>query len=120
MPDKIVLKGLKVYGYHGVSRTEREQGQHFIVDVEASLDLREAGESDLLGRTLDYDSLIKEVQRIVSMERYTLLEALAQRIAETVLERPQIYSVFVRVSKPKPPIEADLEAVQVEIQRGRV
>ncbi len=120
MADKIIVDGLRIYGYHGVSRTEREQGQHFIVDVEASLDLREAGESDLLGRTLDYDGLIKEIQRIVSMERYTLLEALAQRIADAVLERPQVYSVLIRVSKPRPPIEADLQAVKVEIQRGRV
>lgn len=120
MPDKIIVRGLKVYGYHGVTRPEREQGQHFVVDVEAMLDLKEAGESDLLGRTLDYDSLIKELQRIVSMERYTLLEALAQRLADTVLERPQVYSTIVRVSKTQPPIEADLDSIQVEIQRGRV
>jgi len=63
--------------------------------------------------------LIKEVQRIISMERYTLIEALAQRIADVVLERDQIYSVVVRVAKPKPPIEADLESVQVEITRNR-
>lgn len=120
MADKIILSGLRIYGYHGVTRSEREQGQHFIVDLEASLDLKEAGETDLLGRTLDYDSLIKEVQRIVSLERYTLLEALAQRIADAALEKPQIYTVTVRVSKPKPPIEADLEAVKVEITRGRM
>lgn len=120
MSDRIVIKGLKVFGYHGASRVEREHGQHFIVDIESSLDLHEAGSTDLLGRTLDYESLIKEVQRIISMERYTLLEALAQRIADYVLERPDIVGVLVRVSKTKPQIEADLEAVQVEISRGRL
>lgn len=117
--DKIIIRGLRVYGYHGVTRAEREQGQHFVVDVEASLDLREAGETDLLGRTTDYDSLVKDIHRIVSLERYTLLEAVAQRIADTALERPQIFSVTVRVAKPQPPIEADLEAIEVEITRGR-
>lgn len=119
MADKIIIKNLKVFGYHGVNRIEREHGQHFIIDVECRLDLVEAGVSDLLGKTLDYDSLIKEVQRVVSMERYTLLEALAQRIADVTLERPQVFSVTVRVSKPTPPIEADLDSVTVEIQRSR-
>ena len=119
MSDKIVIKGLKVFGYHGVTRIEREHGQHFIVDVEVRLDLREAGSSDLLGKTLDYDSLVKETQRVISMERYTLIEALAQRIADVALERPTVQSVLVRVAKPTPPIEADLESVIVEIVRHR-
>lgn len=119
MADKITIKQLKVFGYHGVNRIEREHGQHFIIDVECRLDLAEAGATDLLGKTMDYDSLIKDVQRIVSMERYTLLEALAQRIADITLERPQVYAVTVRIAKPTPPIEADLEAVEVEISRSR-
>lgn len=119
MPDKITIDSLKVFGYHGVNRIEREHGQHFIVDVECRLDLSEAGVTDLLGKTLDYDSLIKDIQRVVSMERYTLLEALAQRIAEVTLSRPMIYSVVVRVAKPSPPIEADLGSVSVEITRTR-
>jgi 7,8-dihydroneopterin aldolase/epimerase/oxygenase len=117
--DKIIIKGLRVFGYHGVSRIEREHGQHFLVDAECRLDLLEAGHTDLLGKTLDYDSLVKEIQRIVSMERYTLLEALAQRIADVALEHQQIFSVIVRVAKPTPPIEADLQSIQVEIQRSR-
>lgn len=119
MADKIVIRGLKVFGYHGADRIEREHGQHFTVDVEASLDLKEAGFSDLLGQTLDYGSLVKELQRAIAMERYTLIEALAQRLADIVLAHEQVHTVFVRVAKPKPPIEADLEAVQVEIQRRR-
>lgn len=120
MSDKIIIKGLKVFGYHGVSRVEREHGQHFIADVEVSLDLREAGRTDLLGQTMDYDSLIKEMKRIMSMERYTLIEALAQRIADVILERREVTSATIRISKPRPPIEADIESVQVEITRSRL
>lgn len=119
MSDKILIKSLKVFGYHGMTRIEREHGQHFVIDVECRLDLREAGISDLLGKTMDYDSLIKDIQRIVSMERYTLLEAVAERIAEIALQPPGVYSVIVKVAKPKPPIEADIEAIQVEIQRSK-
>lgn len=119
MADKIILSGLRVFGYHGVGRAEREQGQHFLIDVEARLDLFDAAASDALGKTVDYGGLVKDIQRVVSMERYSLIEALAQRIAELVLERPQVNSVVVRVAKPNPPIEADIGSVQVEIYRGR-
>lgn len=73
-----------------------------------------------MGDTLDYDPLLKEVTRIVSSERYTLLEALAQRIADAVLESPLAYSVVVRVKKPNPPIDAEVSSVGVELRRGRV
>lgn len=119
MSDKIFINGLRVFGYHGVNRIEREHGQHFVVDIEARLDLREAGTTDLLGTTLDYDSVIKKVQHVVAHERYTLIEALAERISDVILEIPEVYATTIRVAKPKPPIEADLESVQVEIQRGR-
>lgn len=120
MPDKILIESLKVFGYHGASREEREQGQDFLIDLEIDADLTSAAKSDLLGETLDYDPLIKEVRRIVSGERYTLLEALAQRIADVVLESPLAYSVVVRVKKPSPPIDADMSSVGVEIRRGSV
>lgn len=119
MSDKIFINGLRVFGYHGVNRIEREHGQHFVVDIEARLDLREAGTTDLLGSTLDYDSIIKKVQNVIAHERFTLIEALAERISEVILENPEVYATTIRVAKPKPPIEADLESVQVEIQRGR-
>lgn len=115
--DEIVINGLRVFGYHGVNETEREQGQYFVVGVAAAMDLKRAGASDLLDETVDYSDLVKDIERIVSTERYSLLEALAERIAGAVLEHPQVRSVTVKVAKPDPPIEADLESVQVVITR---
>lgn len=119
MPDRILIESLKVFGYHGVTREEREQGQDFLIDMQIDADLTTAAKTDLLGDTLDYDPLLKEVRRIVSGERYTLLEALAQRIADAALENPLAYSVVVRVRKPNPPIDADVASVGVEVRRGR-
>ncbi|MGH2767942.1 MAG: dihydroneopterin aldolase [Candidatus Methylomirabilales bacterium] len=119
MTDKILIKGLRVFGHHGVHQSERERGQDFLVEVEAEVDLEGAGRTDDLADTVDYGSLIMDVQRVVSSERYRLLEALARRIAETVLERPSVSSVTVRVLKRGPPTEAELEAVGVEIERRR-
>lgn len=119
MADRIVVRGLRVSGHHGVTVEERERGQTFVVDVEAHVDLAEAGRTDRLDATVDYRALVEEVRRIVSEERYSLIEGLAERIAAAVLGDPRVRTAVVRVSKPEAPIGADLETVLVEIERSR-
>ena len=41
--DKIILKGLVFFGYHGVHSAERQLGQRFVVDAELTVDLALAG-----------------------------------------------------------------------------
>jgi dihydroneopterin aldolase len=117
MTDKIVVERLRIFGHHGVGEEEQEAGQDFLIDVEISADLTQAGVSDVLEHTLDYSTIVKEIQRIVSTERYHLLERLADRIADAVLENPRALSVLVRVAKPDPPIDAQVDSVRVEIER---
>uniref|UniRef100_A0A3Q7IKQ1 Dihydroneopterin aldolase/epimerase domain-containing protein n=1 Tax=Solanum lycopersicum TaxID=4081 RepID=A0A3Q7IKQ1_SOLLC len=57
--DKLVLRGLKFHGYHGVKQEERKLGQKFLVDVDAWMDLRSAGESDCLSDTLSYTDIYR-------------------------------------------------------------
>ena len=45
--DKIFLKNLAFFGFHGVLQEEKNLGQKFFVDVELSLDLKEAGKSEI-------------------------------------------------------------------------
>ena len=119
MIDKIIISGLRVFGHHGVTEDERDRGQDFLIDVEISADLTRASSSDSIGDTLDYSGVVKEVQRIVSFERFHLLEALANRIADAALENTIALSVVVRIVKPEPPIDAELDSVGVEIRRWR-
>ena len=119
MGDRVVIEGLRAFGFHGVLPHEKERGQWFALDVEARLDLAGAGREDDLARTVDYGSLAREVRRIVESERYDLIEALAERVAGAVLERPAVESATVRVAKPCPPLDVDVRSVWVEIERSR-
>lgn len=119
MADRLGIEGLRVFAHHGVSHIEQERGQWFVVDVEAQLDLTEAGSSDALDATVDYGTLAREVRHIVAGERFLLLEALAHRIAEAVLARPRVRVTRVKVAKPMPPMDVDLESVWVQIERSR-
>ncbi|HHY40935.1 MAG TPA: dihydroneopterin aldolase [Syntrophaceticus sp.] len=117
--DRIILNGMQFYGYHGVMPAEQELGQPFIVDLEMYCDLQEAGERDDLSRTVDYSEVFALVQRIVTGERFQLIEALAERIAAEVLSGFPLSEVVVRVKKPHAPLKGIFTDVVVEIRRGR-
>jgi 7,8-dihydroneopterin aldolase/epimerase/oxygenase len=119
MPDQVAIDGLRAFGFHGVLPHEKERGQWFVVDVRARLDLAPAARDDDLTKTVHYGELARDVRRIVESERYDLIEALAERLARAVLERPSVQSTTVRVAKPCPPVEVDVSSVWVEIERSR-
>jgi dihydroneopterin aldolase len=119
--DRILLTGLAFYGRHGVLAAERELGGRFLVDVEASLDLRPAGQQDDLAATVDYSQLYEQVRAVVEGPPANLLEALAERIAQRLLDGfPRLAAVTVRVHKPAAPLAgAAVAAVAVEVHRER-
>lgn len=57
--DKLVLRGLKFHGFHGVKPEEKTLGQKFVVDVDAWMDLRKAGISDCLSDTISYSEIYR-------------------------------------------------------------
>ena len=119
--DRILLERMVFFGYHGVLRAERELGQRFVVDVEMRLDLRPAGLSDDLSQTVDYGAVHERVREIVEGEELGLIEAVAERIANTILENyPSVEAVRVRVTKPDVRLaDTVLGGSAVEILRSR-
>jgi dihydroneopterin aldolase len=119
MADLISIKGLRVFGRHGVEPSEREYGQDFLIDLECELDMSEAARTDLIENTVDYAVLIDVVKRIVETETYFLLEALARRLIEAVLAKPRVESVSVAISKPEVAAQTGVEKVEVRMGRSR-
>src|SRR5690349_6330360 len=94
--DRIVLRDLIFYGYHGCEEAERTLGQRFVVDVILTLDLGPAGLSDDLNQTIDYSSVYTLVRAVVEGPPYRLIEAVAERIAAAVLAGTNADAVWVR------------------------
>ncbi|TDY49590.1 dihydroneopterin aldolase [Alicyclobacillus sacchari] len=116
--DEIALLGMRFYGHHGAYEAEQKLGQRFIVNLWLYADLRRAGEADDLGLTVNYADVFAATQKVVEGEPKRLLEALAERIAETVLTQfPLVRSVVVEVEKPGAPIPGILDTVRVRIHR---
>ncbi|MDO9573931.1 MAG: dihydroneopterin aldolase [Candidatus Contubernalis sp.] len=116
---KIILNELSFYGYHGVLPTERIQGQKFLVTLEIFMDFSKPAETDGLKDTICYVKIYEKIKKMVQRERYNILETLAEKIAEMVLEDPQALEVVVLIKKPWAPIPGNLDYVGVEIRRGR-
>jgi len=119
--DRILLEGMVFHGRHGTLPAERDLGQPFVVDVELRLDLRPAGLSDDLEKTVDYSEVHRRARKIVEGEPVNLTETVAERIATEVLEEhPPVQSVRVRVAKPHVRLEDTvLAGSAVEIVRHR-
>lgn len=119
MADKIVLTGMRFYGYHGVYPEESRLGQSFLVDVELHADLRPAGLRDDLRQTIDYGQVYATVKAIIEGRPFKLIEAVAEHVAARVLEGFPVTEVVVRVHKPKAPIPGSIDCVTVEVCRRR-
>jgi len=115
--DRIELRGLRVLGTHGVLPEEQSRAQPFEVDLDLEADLRLPGRSDLLADTVDYGALAEQVAAVVGGERHALLERLAARIADTVLDDRRVTSVTVTLRKLRPPVPVDLASAGVRVVR---
>jgi len=119
MTDRITLTGLKVRGHHGVFEHEKRDGQDFLVDITAWLDLGRAAATDDLAETLHYGELAELAAAIVAGKPYDLIESVAGRIADEVMTDQRLDAVEVTVHKPSAPIPLTFADVSVTIRRTR-
>ena len=118
-PDQITLRGLEVYGRHGVLPEERSGGQPFRIDAVLRLDTRAAAAADELAATVDYGVLAEQLAAVVEGNPVSLLETLAQRLAEVCLADARVEQVEITVHKPAAPIPVRFDDVAVTITRRR-
>ena len=98
--DKIHIRDVLLRCVLGVYDWERENKQDVLINITLWVDLRTAGRSDHLEDTVDYKAVKKQVVAMVESSSYTLVERLAERIAEICLEYPRVQRVKVTVDKP--------------------
>ncbi|MBE6747929.1 MAG: dihydroneopterin aldolase [Ruminococcaceae bacterium] len=118
--DKIVINGLTLKAHHGVAQEEKDNGQIFILDIVASLDLSKARKTDDLNDTENYSKMIGTIKAVFLSEKNDLIEHAAERVADALLKNyNKIESVTVLLKKPQAPINAEFQYVGVEITKSR-
>ncbi|MEJ2567165.1 MAG: dihydroneopterin aldolase [Gammaproteobacteria bacterium] len=101
----------------GVFDWERRVRQTVILDLDLAADIRRAAASDDLADTLNYKALAKRLIDFVGCGEFQLVETLAERVAELVMEEFAVPWLRLRVNKQGAVRGA--RDVGVIIERGR-
>lgn len=119
MRDRIRLQNMRFYGFHGTSAAEKETGRRYEVDCELFLNLSIPGKSDKLSDTVNYARIYDIIENLMEETHYALIEAIAEDIAEHILQDDRVAKAVVRVRKMIPPIPGNLDYIEVELTRER-
>lgn len=117
---EIIVKGLKIFAYHGVNPEEKEAGQYFVLDLVCSVDISKACLTDNVDDTVSYAKIIKTAAKAFTSEKFDLIERAAYVTAESVLkEFNAVEEITVTLKKPDAPVKADIEYAAVKLTLGR-
>ncbi|MEQ8153962.1 MAG: 2-amino-4-hydroxy-6-hydroxymethyldihydropteridine diphosphokinase [Clostridiaceae bacterium] len=118
--DKLYVRDLEVFAFHGVFQEEKKLGQKFLITLELTLDLKKPGRTEELGLSVHYGELSHKVEEEFGRVSYDLIETACNKISEFVLlNYPLVKEIKVSVKKPWAPIHRSLDTVEVEITRKR-
>jgi dihydroneopterin aldolase len=115
----IEISGLSLFTHVGVSAAEREIGQRLLVDVRMDMGEAEATVTDRLEDTVDYGEVCHAINLVAQQRSYKTLERLCAAIAERLIDRYGVGTVWVKAAKPEPPLALPVSEVSVEVWRER-
>ncbi|MFQ5850547.1 MAG: dihydroneopterin aldolase [Candidatus Binatia bacterium] len=96
----IRIKDLRLKTIIGISEWEREEKQEVVINVALGLDTEKAIETDHIEDTVNYKKLTKQIIREVEQSNFYLLEKLAHRVLQIVMEDKKVKKATVEVDKP--------------------
>ncbi|MCS6759572.1 MAG: dihydroneopterin aldolase [Candidatus Devosia euplotis] len=119
--DRIILKDIGFYGYHGVFAEEEKLGQRFFIDLELGTNLSVAAVSDRLSAGISYADIYDVVKAAFETRRMKLLEAVAHNIVNDLFSTFQGVSwIIIRLRKPEAPIAMVRGEAAIELHRTRI
>ncbi len=113
----IEISGLSLYTHHGVSAAEREVGQRLVLDLRLDVGQTDATVTDSIEDTVDYAEVCQLVALVAQQRSHKTLERLCSSIADRLLADYELEGVWVKATKPEPPIPLSVDEVSVEVWR---
>jgi len=118
--DKITIKNLKLFAFHGVNPEEKENGQNFYIDIDYYVNIVKACKSDDINDTVSYAKVVKVIREAFTKDKFNLIEKAAQAVADAIFENFEtVYKVEITLKKPEAPVKADFDYMAVTITRER-
>jgi len=98
--DKVLIKDLRLRCIIGIDEFERREKQDVTVNVVLWTNFTEAAKTDDIRKSVDYKEIAKRIIKLVEASEFRLVEALAEKVAESCLENARVQKVRVTVEKP--------------------
>src|ERR671914_231034 len=111
----IEISGLSLYTHHGVTAAEREVGQRLVLDLRLEVGECDATVTDMVDDTVDYGVVCQKVALVAQQRSYKTLERLCSAVADRLLDDFDAEEVWVKATKPEPPIPLPVDQVSVEV-----
>lgn len=118
--DRLDIKGLEVFAYHGLFPAEKELGQKFIVDISLTYAMTQAAKTGDLTQSVNYGQLCQQVTEWCQSSKEDLIETVAYQILEQIFYHyPLVQTVSVTLKKPWAPVHLPLDACSVTLEREK-
>ena len=114
MKYKYKIKNLKLFGYHGVFDSEKNNGQDFLLNISYK-----SQPSSIIGdhisNVIDYSNICKDVESIFNSKRYNLLESLANDIKLNLESKYENTIFSIEIIKSSKHMKFSLDSISVKI-----
>ncbi len=118
--DRISLRGLEVYAFHGCMPQEKTLGQKFIINADLMFDLAGPARNDDLKESVNYARLCEQIKSWMGGKSYDLIETAADLLARKILvEYPIVRKVCIEIEKPHAPAAFHFDTVFARVERAR-
>ena len=98
--DSIHIRDLRVRCLVGIRDWERVKKQDVIINIRLDADLSKPGRTDRIEDTIDYKTLKDRIVELAEHTQFSLVETMAERIAQLCLKSPAVRAVEVTADKP--------------------
>lgn len=116
--DIIFLRELKIDTLIGVYEWEKRVPQTLQIDLEIALPNSRACQTDNIDDALDYSKIVQHIKDVLATRHFNLLEALAEHIAQILLN--EFKAPWAKISVAKLQAIRGSKMVGICIERGQV
>ncbi|MGZ8256853.1 MAG: dihydroneopterin aldolase [Gallionella sp.] len=116
--DIIFIRELKVTTLIGIYPREKRVPQTLQIDLDIALPNSRACISDDINDALDYANVAAHIQSVLSEGHFSLLETLAEHIAQIILQ--DFNAPWVKISVAKLHAIRNCRMVGITLERGQV
>lgn len=114
---QIHIKNLRLRTLIGIFDWEREHKQDVVINARIDFDGADAAANDRIEDTIDYKALTKKIIVLVEEAEFYLVEKLADRILQLIMDDTKVKRAEVEVDKPRALRFSDSVSVSCSAER---